>query len=66
MNGREGGGRGRKVGGRKGAEGGGWGREAGWREDAKKAERWEEGKEGWRWNEGETSMGEDGEGKGGS
>jgi len=43
-------------------DGGGRGREA----DVKKGERWEEGNEWWKWEEGDTSVREEGKGKGGS
>jgi len=65
MGGKEVGGRGRWRGGRE-RRGEGGGVKQGGREHAKKGERWEEGKEGWRWDEGNTSVREEGEGKGGS
>jgi len=44
----------------------GGGAKQGGREHAKKGERWEEAKEGWRWDEGETCVGEEWGGEGGS
>ena len=54
------------VGGR--CRGGGERRGEDWgaKQEAKKGERWEEGKDRWRWGDAETLMREEGEGKGGS
>jgi len=64
MGGKEVEGGGRWTGGRE-LRGEGGGAKQGGREHAKKGERWEEVREGWRWEEGDTSVREEGEGKGG-
>jgi len=59
-------GRGKRWRGGRELRGEGGGAKQGGREHAKKAERWKERKEGWRWDEGDSSVREEGKGKGGS